>query len=126
MTFNEAVKDSLQKYATFSGRSGRSEFWWFGVFQVLALLVGWLLGAVVLNLVSLALLLPSLAICARRQHDVGKSGWWMLLLLVPLVQFLVIYWWCLPSDGPNQYGSPEVTPFSTTFMPPGRGGPGQQ
>jgi uncharacterized membrane protein YhaH (DUF805 family) len=79
MGFIEAVKTCLQKYATFSGRASRAEFWWFVLFTVIASIAGSMFGEVVNGLVSLALLLPSIAVGARRLHDIGKTGWLQLL-----------------------------------------------
>jgi len=102
------VKACLAKYADFSGRASLPEFWWF----VLALSVA---GAV-LNLVlpflgmlfSLALLVPALAVGARRLHDIGKSGWLQLVGLVPVVGWAALVYWAIqPGDiDTNMYGAP--------------------
>ena len=85
MSFGEAIKSVFSKYATFSGRARRSEFWFFYLFNFLVSLV---LGIIpVLSWVSglwaLAVLIPSLAVTVRRFHDIGKSGWWYLFTLIP-------------------------------------------
>jgi uncharacterized membrane protein YhaH (DUF805 family) len=101
MSFTQAVGSVLRQYATFSGRARRSEYWWFYLFTVLAGLgaavVDGLLGAVlgrnveVVNLVvSLAVLVPSIAVGARRLHDTGRTGWWLLLPVVPLLLTVVL------------------------------------
>ena len=106
-----AVKTCLQKYADFSGRAGRPEFWWFFVAQVGAYIVASLLGGWVYYLVMLALLLPSIAVGVRRLHDTGKTGWLMLIALVPLLGALVVlYLAAQPGDaGANAYGEPVPT-----------------
>ncbi len=108
MTFVQAVQVCLRKYVDFSGRASRSEFWWFFLFQVVVMLLVALVGSDTLSgLVALVLLLPSLAVGARRLHDVGKSGWLLLVYLIPLIGFLVlIYFWVQPTlpEG-NAYGA---------------------
>jgi uncharacterized membrane protein YhaH (DUF805 family) len=74
----------LRRYAEFSGRSPRAEYWWFILFSILisipATIVDLMMGAqIVGSLVSLGLFLPSLAVAVRRLHDIDRSGWWMLL-----------------------------------------------
>jgi uncharacterized membrane protein YhaH (DUF805 family) len=94
MSFTQAVGSVLRQYATFTGRARRSEYWWFYLFTFLvsiaASVVDAVLGVVIRNdlgvvslLSSLAFLLPSIAVGVRRLHDTGRTGWWMLLPLVP-------------------------------------------
>ncbi len=105
--------DCWKKYACFCGRARRKEYWMFILFNFLA--------AVVLNIVddvsgmagvlgglySLAAFLPGLAVTARRLHDIGKSGWWMLISLVPLVGAIVLFvFLCTDGQpGENAYGA---------------------
>ena len=99
MNFGQAISTCFAKYATFSGRASRPEFWWFFLFQILVSIVASMLGDVVAGLVSLALLLPALAVGARRLHDIGKSGWWQLIMLTVIGLLLLIYWWVQPGSG---------------------------
>ena len=99
MNFGQAISTCFAKYATFSGRASRAEFWWFFLFQILVSIVASMLGDVVAGLVSLALLLPALAVGARRLHDIGKSGWWQLIMLTVIGLLLLIYWWVQPTSG---------------------------
>ena len=97
MTFFESIVVCLRKYADFTGRASRMEFWWFALFVVLAnsamVYISQTLGAVFL----IAVLLPLLAAGARRLHDCGRSGWWQLFLLVPAAGIaLVGILWALP------------------------------
>ncbi|MFD7627709.1 DUF805 domain-containing protein [Streptomyces sp. NPDC059851] len=104
--------DVLKKYAVFSGRARRQEYWMFTLFNVLALIVVAVLDSAIgtyplLYLIyALAVLLPGLGVAVRRLHDTGKSGWWMFIAFVPLVGGI----WLLvlmASEGhpqPNQYG----------------------
>ena len=110
MTFVESIKHCLTQYATFSGRASRSEFWWFVLFQLLVTAGGQIISQVLGGLLSLALLLPILAVTARRLHDIGKSGWMMLIGLIPVLGWLlVLYWYVQPSaEGANDYGETQA------------------
>jgi len=120
MTFTESIRTVLSKYATFSGRAERSEFWWWVLFNfilqvVLSAIDNYVLGAVtgegvgiLSGIAGLALLIPNLAVAARRLHDTGRSGWWQLLVLIPLIGAIVLIVW-YASKGvtkANKYGSP--------------------
>ena len=105
MDFVQAIKSCLGQYATFSGRAKRSEFWWFFLFQVLVMVAASMLGDVINGIASLALLLPALAVGARRLHDIGRTGWWQLLLLTGIGFFLFLFLWVQPTYGAsNIYG----------------------
>ena len=120
--FQKAVKTCFSKYADFSGRASKSEFWWFSLFQLIVLMIAGAIGEIVYIVVALGLLLPGLAVGARRLHDIGKSGWLLLLWFVPIVGWVfLLYWGVQPSGPANEYGPAEVTPDSAV-MP----GPGQQ
>jgi uncharacterized membrane protein YhaH (DUF805 family) len=108
MDFQQAIKTCLRKYTDFSGRAARPEFWWFFLFQFIVLLVAGMVSNVLYGIAAIALLLPGLAVGARRLHDVGKSGWWLLVSLVPLLGLiLLIYWTVQPGEaGANTYGAP--------------------
>lgn len=158
MSFGEAIKTCFKKYATFSGRARRSEYWWFALFThilssiPLYALITWkvgvksdleaqayesafdtdkmqallaqaesydtifYLGIFVLGFIALALLIPSLAVMARRLHDKGKNAWLILLLLIPIVNIVIaivfFIWFLMDGDKEdNQYGpSPKYIP----------------
>ena len=101
-----------QKYFCFEGRAGRKEFWmWilaaFIVNFILGLIPG-KVGMIISAIFSLAILLPSLGVTARRLHDTGKSGWLQLLGLIPLIGGLIVLILCIPegSKESNAYGEP--------------------
>lgn len=112
LTFGEAVKLALTvNYCNFNGRSSRSEYWWFCLFTfiigaILSLFSGSTAGTVISAVVNLALLLPSLGLCVRRMHDIDKSGWWVLINLIPLVGWIIFIVWAVKDSQPtpNQYG----------------------
>jgi len=97
MEFGQAISSCLSKYARFSGRASRPEFWWFFLFQVLASLTASLIADWLNGVVVLALLLPGLAVGTRRLHDIGRTGWWQLLMLTGVGYFLLMYWWAQPA-----------------------------
>ena len=124
MPFQDAVRICLQrKYVDFSGRARRSEYWFFFLFTVLAGIVGGILDGIfrlrggpygstgpIQGLIQLALLLPSLAVGARRLHDTGRSGWWLLIGLIPVVGWIILLvFFVQESQQDNQYGpNPKV------------------
>lgn len=132
MTFGEAISDGFSKYATFSGRTSRSGYWWFYLFYILVLVGASILDAaiktpVLTALAVLALFLPTLAVLVRRLHDTDHSGWWVLISFVPIVGTIVlIVFACTDSGPPNKYGDgPDgkgdltvTSPLEQTLPPP--------
>ena len=104
----------VERFAVFSGRAGRAEFWWFILATfIVSLVLGLLSRASVMFLVlyvvyGLAVLIPYLAVSIRRLHDTGRTGWWLLIGLVPVagVVILVIFYATDGEPGPNTYGPP--------------------
>jgi uncharacterized membrane protein YhaH (DUF805 family) len=133
--FIEAVVRALRQFSRFSGRASVAEYWWFALFIVLlwaALYfmvsvvssagssggVGQTIGALLLGMslvvlvAVLALLVPVVAITVRRLHDTGRTGWWALLLPVPLLAVVVYFFCLLPgSIGANKYGEEPPVPL---------------
>ena len=105
----------LERYAQFQGRSGRAEFWWYFLAALIIGIVFNILIAVsniffVLYVIyGLAVLIPGLAVGVRRLHDTDKTGWWLLIGLIPLVGIivLIVFWATEGAPGPNQYGQPD-------------------
>ena len=117
MDFHAAVNTCFQKYVEFNGRATRSEYWYFvlfllGIGLVLAVVDGTVYGfgehgsQPFSSVFSLVTFLPSLAVAVRRLHDIGRSGWWILIALIPLVGAVVlIVWMATESDrGANEFG----------------------
>ena len=103
--------DCWKKYATFSGRARRKEYWLFVLFNAIACFVAafldGLLGlGIIYLLYCLAAFLPSLAVCVRRLHDTNRSGWWVLIGLVPIIGgiWLLILMVLDSTPGANNYG----------------------
>ena len=90
MTFQESVRVCFSKYADFSGRASRSEYWWFFLFIVLVGVATSLVSDIVSTIFLLGTLLPSLAAATRRLHDTQRSGWWQLICLVPVLGTIVL------------------------------------
>ena len=105
----------LQRYAKFDGRAGRAEYWWF----VLANVIIWFALAILMRISGifvilvigfwLAIIIPSIAVAIRRLHDTNKSGWFLLISLVPLVGgiILLVFLASQGDPGTNQYGEPD-------------------
>lgn len=110
-------KNAFKKYADFRSRARRSEYWYFALFNALFILVLSLLDTVLgfgnddtlgifAALYSLVVVIPSLAVCVRRLHDIGKSGWWIFVAIVPFVGALILFFFAIRDSQPgaNQYG----------------------
>ena len=112
VSFSEAIKSGFNKYCCFTGRASRSEYWWWVLFTfIVGVIVGIVFGdgtagTIISGLVSLALFLPGLGLGVRRLHDIGRSGWAILLALIPIVgAIILIIWFIKDSDPtPNAYG----------------------
>jgi len=124
----------LKNYVGFSGRARRTEFWMFVLFNVIANVIAQILDRIfgwdgtantgpIQMLYSLAVLLPSLAVAFRRLHDTNRSGWWILLGLIPIVGWivLIVFYAQAGTAGANNYGpdpkGPEVAPGMSAPAP---------
>ena len=108
----------LKNYVGFSGRARRKEYWMFVLFNIIFAVAAMILDNVlglaskqtgygpIYGLYILAILLPSIAVTTRRLHDIGKSGWWQLLGLIPLIGAIVLIVWAAKEGdhGDNAYG----------------------
>jgi len=109
----------LKQYADFSGRARRKEYWMFALFNVifiasamildtvLGVTIGELPSGVFYFLYSLAVLIPGLAVYVRRLHDIGKSGWMILIAIIPIIGpiWLLVLTLTASNHGENKYGS---------------------
>jgi uncharacterized membrane protein YhaH (DUF805 family) len=102
----------IRRYVDFDGRASRPEFWWYQLCNVIIVAVLTVIGHAVndrnaiADLYNLAVLLPSLAVGIRRLHDINRSGWWLLLNLLPIIGWIIIIIWAASAGtpGPNRYG----------------------
>lgn len=116
MTFGKAISTCLKKYTDFEGRARRSEYWYFILFCWLLILPPYIMmvegsitGAYIFLFESFVLTLPMLAVFVRRMHDIGKSGWYWLLNLIPIIGKIVLLVFLCKKGTPNtnEYGPPE-------------------
>ena len=106
MNFQTAIKSGFQNYANFKGRASRSAYWFWSLFNVIATLFSSAIFSSLGTLVSIAMIIPSIAIGWRRMHDTGRAGWWSI---IPIVGFI----FALQQSDPNmnEYGPPAPPAF---------------
>ena len=109
---------ALKKYATFAGRAQRAEYWYFVLFYILIFcglsVIDGITGSfndeagigLLGGILTLALLIPSIAVSVRRLHDTGRSGWWLLIAFIPLIGAIVLLVFTVQDSaaGDNSYG----------------------
>ena len=117
MNFASSIKICFSKYADFSGRASRSEYWWFALFLLIASIVTSIIDVMIMGysfesngpiniIFSVVTFLPGLAVGARRLHDINKSGWWQLLVFTIIGIILLVIWFATAgSNKKNRYGS---------------------
>lgn len=116
VSFSQAVRMAFDSYCRFQGRSSRSEYWWWVLFvAILSFCIGIVEGILGFSMtavqttsgiLSLVLLLPGLGLSVRRLHDIGKSGWWILLGFIPVVGAIILITWFARNSEmtENRYG----------------------
>jgi len=114
MNFFEAVESCFRKYASGEGRAPRSEFWYWTLFTSLLAVLGSVIDFLIFGdldreivgpILTLALLLPDVAVSVRRLHDLDRTGWWLLIYLTGIGAIVLLIWFCLAGTrGPNRYG----------------------
>jgi uncharacterized membrane protein YhaH (DUF805 family) len=122
---------ALRNYAVFSGRSRRSEYWYFGLFYLIsygvAAIVDVMAGTfdrasgigVFTGILTLAFLIPSLSVTVRRLHDTGRTGWWLLIAFVPVVGAIILLVFLAQDSaaGANRFGAnPKAGPIGRSFQ----------
>lgn len=101
---------AMSHFADFTGRATRTEYWMFVLFNIIIAfvlgIIGGILGTAILSgLFSLAVLIPSFSVAARRLHDTGRTGWWQLIALIPLIGLIILIVFLVQdSHDDNQYG----------------------
>lgn len=131
----EVYLSTLRQYATFTGRASRKEYWTFSLINGLIMAILYIVGIAFAAsnetlamfalgayfVFALAMLIPGIAVTTRRLHDIGKSGWWQLLGVVPIIGPIVLLVWALTrgTDTANTYGEPVYasTPSTEQDMP---------
>ncbi|MFY0603725.1 MAG: DUF805 domain-containing protein [Flavobacteriaceae bacterium] len=124
-------KAFIENYANFDGRARRSEYWYYVLTNLIIVISGYILlailalaggpilftiGAVIFVLWAIANLIPNLAVIVRRLHDTNKSGWWILISFVPLGGLVLLVFYCLEGDrGKNEYGEDPKMNVSNTI-----------
>lgn len=100
----------LRRAFDFSGRSTRSEFWWFSLFQILSVIAVSIVLPFLSMLYTLILFIPAISVSIRRLHDIGKSGWWLLALVIPLIGaiILLVFWIKASEQSSNKWGSVQL------------------
>jgi uncharacterized membrane protein YhaH (DUF805 family) len=126
MGFAEAVQSGFANYTNFSGRSVRSAYWWWALFNALAVIVAQIIDTAVRPggfgaqtyyglwsglfswIVTVVLFIPALAVLVRRLHDTDRSGWWFLLAFIPIIGTIILIVFLASSGtlGANRYGPP--------------------
>jgi uncharacterized membrane protein YhaH (DUF805 family) len=115
MSFFQAISVCFSKYVEFSGRARRAEYWYWVLFAVIASIILGTLDSVLFpklrweplsTIFGVATFLPGLAVGVRRLHDIDRSGWWMLIVLIPLIGWIILIVWAIRQggSGPNRFG----------------------
>ena len=118
MNFPQAIASGFRNYVTFAGRASRSEYWYWVLFTIIGGIATLILDYAVFSdsdfsplnsIFNLVCFLPSLAVGVRRLHDIGRTGWWLLIAFTIIGIIVLIVWACQKSDpGPNAYGPEPV------------------
>ena len=129
MNFQEAIRSVLSQYAGFTGRARRSEYWFWYLATFVAYVVAVILDSIIgiplfVVVVALGAIVPTIAVGIRRLHDTDKSGWFLLIGLIPLIGAIVLIVFFVTDSGPdNQYGpNPKGEP-DLGAAPPAYGAP---
>lgn len=132
MNFSDAIRSGISNYANFSGRASRSEYWFFQLFFLLCM-IGFMIftsvisasnfTAGILGFVAIigyvGFVIPLVSVGVRRLHDRNMAGWWYLIVIAPMGQFILLIIFVLKgNEGPNDYGpdplnGPDFEPFET-------------
>jgi uncharacterized membrane protein YhaH (DUF805 family) len=119
MGFGQAIAAGFSNYFNFKDRSTRSAYWYFVLFLIIGGLITGIADLLLFHpetvgpingIFSLATIIPSLAVSVRRLHDIGRTGWWVLLAVIPIIGWIIlIVWACQPSvPQANKYGTPSA------------------
>jgi len=119
MGYFESIASGFRHYVDFNGRALRSQYWWWTLFVIIISAIVNVIQTVISDggmiwlsiVVSLALFLPGLSVAIRRLHDTNRSGWWFLLIFIPIIGWIILFiWYVSPgTEGENNYGPPIYT-----------------
>ena len=112
MNFTQAISSGFNRYFDFRTRSSRSEYWYWTLFSIVVSVAAAVLDALIFGGVaildtisSFALLIPGIAVAARRLHDINRTAWWILIAFTIIGILLLLYWYIQPGNrGDNDYG----------------------
>jgi uncharacterized membrane protein YhaH (DUF805 family) len=118
--FGDAVKLGFANYVNFSHRACRSEYWFWYLFAVIGLFATALFDSSSVGRPLTYTFLPSLSVAIRRLHDLDRTGWWILLALIPVVgDIILLIWFCFKgTDGPNRFGADRLAQLGTISSRP--------
>ncbi len=129
MGFMDSIKSGFIRYFYFSNRSSRSEFWWWVLFLFLVGIISFVVNSILFRpaimvgndgtmheiydggilgaIIEAAVFIPSIAVTCRRLHDVNKSGWWQLLVFIPVIGWIILLIWYVKGGdaGENRFGT---------------------
>lgn len=108
-SFSDSIKTCFSKYATFTGRARRPEYWWFVLFAMILGVIAIMIDSsgIVSGLFNLILFIPSISVCTRRLHDTNHSGWWQLISITIIGIIPLLIWLTTQGDNTqNNYGDP--------------------
>jgi uncharacterized membrane protein YhaH (DUF805 family) len=124
MNFTQAISSGFSNYVNFAGRAVRSEYWYWTLFffigSIVASIIDVVLGIRVFDTIfGLGVLLPTIAVGVRRLHDLDRSGWWLLLGVIPLIGAIVLLiWFCSRGTvGTNRFGPDPLAAIALSPRP---------
>lgn len=129
MNIKQSISSVFGKYVDFSGRACRSEFWYWVLFVIVVsigltvldrLVFSQILWSPLSTVFSLAVILPGIAVHVRRLHDIDRSGWWFLIVLVPIIGWILLLIWEVAkgTEGDNRFGADPLADGAADTAPP--------
>jgi uncharacterized membrane protein YhaH (DUF805 family) len=108
MNFTESIKTCYKKFFDFSGRASKSEFWWFQLYAIIIYVLMFVFQgdlSILFSIITIANAIPNWAASVRRLHDTDKSGWWVLISIIPILGLIIFFLLMVDgSKGKNRFG----------------------